>query len=130
MLISKNESELIQIAQRFAKKIKKGNVIILKGDLGSGKTTFVKGIAKELRIDEVITSPTYSIIKEYDNLLCHIDAYRINKEEIGLEYYIDKKYIICIEWSDNIEDEYDYDYKIEINYSNEGRTINIMEKNE
>lgn len=130
MLISKNESELIQIAQRFAKKIKKGNVIILKGDLGSGKTTFVKGIAKELRIDEVISSPTYSIIKEYDKLLCHIDAYRINKEEIGLEYYIDKKYIICIEWSDNIEDEYEYDYKIEINYSNEGRTINIMENNE
>lgn len=84
-------------------------VICLEGELGSGKTVFVKGFAKALGIEDNITSPTFNLIKEYLNgemPLYHMDMYRLegNVENIGVEDYFNKNGVCIIEWSDMIED--------------------------
>ncbi len=122
----KSEEELIKLAFDFSSFLKGNEIIFLKGELGAGKTTFVKGVAKYLGIKEPITSPTFTIIKEYDKKLCHVDAYRVFKEDIGLDYYIDNNYLIFIEWSENLED-IKSDYLIEINYIPEGREVSFFE---
>lgn len=131
-LVSKNvidETELIDLAKEFSKSLKPGNIIVLKGELGAGKTTFVKGIAKGLGIEKNISSPTFNIIKEYDNILCHIDAYRVMDEDIGIEHYAISKFIICIEWYSNIEDYIPYvDYFIDIEYLLNGRQVRIKKE--
>ncbi len=123
----KSEEELIKLAFDFSSFLKGNEIIFLKGELGAGKTTFVKGVAKYLNIKEHITSPTFNIIKEYDNKLCHVDAYRVFKEDIGLDYYIDNNYLIFIEWSENL-DNVECDYLIEIKYIPEGREVSFLEK--
>jgi len=82
-------------------------VICLNGELGSGKTVFTKGFANALGITETITSPTFTIIKEYDGELplYHMDVYRLDEmsEDIGIEEYFNKGGVCIIEWSDNIK---------------------------
>ena len=85
-------------------------VICLIGELGSGKTVFVKGFAQALGINETITSPTFTIVKEYESgelPLYHMDVYRLedNKDNIGLTDYFNKGGITIIEWADMIESE-------------------------
>ncbi len=123
-----SEEELIKVAFDFSSFLKPGDIIFLKGELGSGKTTFVKGIASYLGIKEHITSPTYTIIKEYDKKLCHIDAYRISREDIGLDYYIDNNYIIAIEWFENIGEHIIPTYLVQIEYTKDGREVEISAK--
>ncbi len=126
---TKSEDELIALGFEFGSTLKPGNVVILNGDLGSGKTTFVKGIAKALGIETPITSPTYTISKLYDEKLCHVDSYRISGEDIGLDDLRDAGYIICIEWSENIADYLpEIDYQINLEYTLEGRNIEIINK--
>ena len=83
-------------------------IICLDGELGSGKTVFTKGIANALGINESITSPTYTIIKEYDGELplYHMDVYRLdgNTEGVGIEEYFTKGGVVVIEWADTIKD--------------------------
>ena len=84
-------------------------VICLTGDLGSGKTVFVKAFASALGIKEDITSPTFNIIKEYtegEMPLYHMDVYRLEdvREDIGIEDYFEKSGITIIEWADMIKD--------------------------
>lgn len=114
IILSKSETETSNVARKIASEIKAGDVLALKGDLGSGKTTFAKHFAKELGVREEITSPTYVIMKSYDfvrnnqNLkLVHIDAYRLEQtadaEMIGLtEIMNDKKNIVVIEWPEKV----------------------------
>ncbi len=124
-----NEVELIALGEKFAQELKGQTIIILNGELGAGKTTFVKGIAKGLDITTPITSPTFNIVKEYDEKLCHIDAYRLSCEDIGIDDYIDRNFIICIEWSSNIIDYIPYiNYEINIEYTIDGRLIDIKKK--
>ena len=105
-MISHSEKETIQLAERLGKKLRKGDVIILKGDLASGKTTFTKGIGKALNIKEVINSPTFTILKIYegDLTLFHIDAYRLenNLYDLGIEEY-QPEGITVIEWPEYYE---------------------------
>ena len=104
--ISNNEKQTFQIAKNLAKKFKGGEILLLKGDLGAGKTAFTKGIAQALGIKSIITSPTFTIMNEYtsNNLeLYHFDMYRIEDvnelKELGFEQYIgNSKGIACIEW--------------------------------
>lgn len=119
------EEELIEFAREFTKNFNKGDIIFLNGPLGAGKTTFVKGIALGLEIEKVITSPTFQIIKQYDNKLCHIDAYRTKEEEIGVMYYKNNDYIICIEWAENLLDYIKPDYIMDIEYDLKGRKVLI-----
>ena len=84
-------------------------IICLDGDLGSGKTVFTKGIANALGIKEVITSPTFTIIKEYTTgelPLYHMDVYRLdgNTDGVGIEEYYNKGGIVIIEWAKTIKD--------------------------
>ncbi|MDE5539950.1 MAG: tRNA (adenosine(37)-N6)-threonylcarbamoyltransferase complex ATPase subunit type 1 TsaE, partial [Bacilli bacterium] len=84
-------------------------VICLDGELGTGKTVFTKGVAKALDINEVITSPTFTIIKEYLSgkaPLYHMDVYRLdgNIDGIGMEEYFTKNGIVIIEWANTIKD--------------------------
>lgn len=103
-----SEEETIEIAQNFESEKFPNMVICLDGDLGSGKTLFTKGIASALGIRDNITSPTFTIIKEYNGELplFHMDVYRLdgNTEGVGIEEYFTKGGIVVIEWSNTIKD--------------------------
>ena len=107
-ITTKNEDETIELAQNFESEKFPNMVICLRGDLGSGKTIFTKGIANALGIAETITSPTFNIIKEYEGELplYHMDVYRLNGkvDDLGLEEYYKKGGVVVIEWADMIED--------------------------
>lgn len=107
-ITTRDESETIALAQNIEAERFPNMIICLEGDLGSGKTVFTKGLASSLGIDEVITSPTFNIIKEYTTgavPLYHMDVYRLNGDvsTLGLEEYFHKGGIVVIEWSDTIE---------------------------
>jgi tRNA threonylcarbamoyladenosine biosynthesis protein TsaE len=98
-----------KLGEIFAKLLKPGYMIRLEGDLGAGKTTFVQGVGAGLDIRDRITSPTFTILHQYDGKipLNHIDAYRIDFleeiRELGLEEVIDGQGITFVEWPDKIE---------------------------
>tara|TARA_B100000953_G_C17838202_1_gene364132 strand:+ start:161 stop:586 length:426 start_codon:yes stop_codon:yes gene_type:complete len=108
-LITKNNLETEQVGYNFSKKISKGDIIALNGNLGSGKTTFVKGVLKGLNYQHEVTSPTYTLINEYnaDYNIIHIDCYRekdVNRWlNIGLVDYFLGDNILFIEWPENIK---------------------------
>ena len=106
-LTTYNESETIEFAQNIESEKFPNMVICLEGDLGSGKTIFAKGFAHALGIEESITSPTFTIIKEYTSgelPLYHMDVYRLEGkvEELGIEEYYTKGGVVIIEWADMI----------------------------
>jgi len=108
--VSKNIDETLTIAENIESEKFANMVICLDGELGSGKTVFVKGVAKALGIEDNITSPTFNIIKEYDNgelPLYHMDVYRLDEveEDIGIKDYYNKGGITIIEWSELIKNE-------------------------
>lgn len=108
-ITTRSEIETIEIAQNFESEKFPNMVICLDGELGSGKTIFTKGIANALGIVENITSPTFTIIKEYTSgemPLYHMDVYRLdgNYEDVGIEEYFSKDGIVIIEWSKTIKD--------------------------
>lgn len=104
---TKTEEETIKLASRLALLLKPGDVVTLEGELGTGKTTFTKGIAQGLGVKQNITSPTFTIVKEYDGELplYHMDAYRLehSDEDIGFEEYFDGDGISVIEWAKFID---------------------------
>ena len=110
--ISNSESQTINFALEFSKKVKLGTVIALIGNLGSGKTTFTKGFAKGLNIKEHVGSPTFKIVSEYEGKhfnLYHIDSYRLNNSndflKIGGEEFLNQETgVTIIEWADLIKD--------------------------
>lgn len=105
---TKNELETIELAQNFESEKFPNMIICLNGELGSGKTIFSKGIADAIGIKDTITSPTFTIIKEYDGELplYHMDVYRLNGETdgIGIEEYFTKGGVVIIEWADTIKE--------------------------
>ena len=114
-----NDEETMLFAEKLAKTVGKGVVFTLIGDLGAGKTTFVKGLALGLNIKEKVLSPTFNILKCYFNKplnLYHIDAYRLEdaNKDIGLEEFIDGDGVCAIEWPMYI-DEYIPTNRLEIN---------------
>lgn len=106
--ISKSKEETQKFGSFIANLFIRGDVILLKGDLGAGKTTFTGGVAKALGIEEDVISPTFNIMKCYFKgkiPLYHIDAYRLEGQniELGLEEYIEGDGICFIEWPQYIE---------------------------
>ena len=107
-LISHNQEETKEVGHKLAALLPNGSVVLLKGDLGAGKTTLVRGVAEALGINEKITSPTFNIMKLYlrgSKVLVHIDAYRLEdrNEDIGLDEYIGiERGLTFIEWPDYI----------------------------
>jgi len=98
------------LARRLAPTLQPGSVLALHGDLGSGKTCFVTGIARALHIPAAITSPTFTMINEYAGTLglCHMDLYRISNPDelftLGLDDYFDSGGITVIEWAERAGD--------------------------
>lgn len=107
-ITSKSEMDTIELAQNIESEKFPNMIICLDGELGSGKTMFTKGIATALGIEETITSPTFTIIKEYNGELplYHMDVYRLdgNTDGVGIEEYYDKGGIVVIEWAETIKD--------------------------
>ena len=109
--ISKSEKDTWEFARKIAKSIKRGKTIALYGNLGSGKTTFVQGLAKALGIRQRIISPTFIIIRSHklktNKTFYHIDLYRMGKTDLnslGLkEIFLEKDAIVVIEWAEKIE---------------------------
>ena len=121
-IISNSEKETIELGKKIASKLKKGMVIVLTGDLGSGKTKLTEGILAYFGLENEISSPTFTIVNEYyaDYLnLYHFDVYRLADIDefyaIGGEEYFEKGASI-IEWGELIEDALPNDY-IKINFS-------------
>ena len=94
-------------AENYAKSLCAGDVVLLDGNMGAGKTIIAKGIAKGLGISDEITSPTYAYVNNYQDKLFHFDCYRIGSErqayELGFLDYFDYGGICLIEWSENIQ---------------------------
>ena len=104
-----SEFETIELAQNFESEKFPNMVICLDGELGSGKTVFAKGLGNALGITESITSPTFTIIKEYldgEMPLYHMDVYRLdgNTDGVDIEEYYNKGGIVVIEWSKMVKD--------------------------
>ena len=106
-MITNGEKETIEFAKNFAKTLKSGDVVLLNGEMGAGKTVFVKGVALALGIDAEIVSPTYAYMNDYNGKLFHFDCYRLTSGEdaegLGLTDYFYANGICVIEWSENIK---------------------------
>lgn len=123
-MITGNVNDTIEYARKFAKKLRGGEVVGLIGELGSGKTTFVKGLAEGLGIKESITSPTFVILKEYripprhlhlegvkeevSGFMVHADAYRVENIEdiksVGIEDFLNRDdTVTVVEWAEKIK---------------------------
>ena len=105
---TKTAVETENIGFNYAKTLNKNDVILLKGEMGAGKTVFTKGLAKGLGIQDSITSPTYAYMNDYNGVLYHYDCYRLSSgedaEALGLTDYFYAGGICVIEWSENIID--------------------------
>ena len=101
---------MISLGEKIASKLTSGDVVLLQGELGAGKTTMAKGIAKGLGISDEIVSPTFTIMNVYeDGKLVHIDTYRLKSEkeltEIGVEDYLGQpETITIVEWPEKIKE--------------------------
>ena len=112
MVIETNSpQETRDVGERLAREAKPGDVYTLIGDLGTGKTVFTQGIARGLSIEEPISSPTFTIVQEYDSgrlPFYHFDVYRIGDleemEEIGFEDYLYGDGLCLVEWADLVEE--------------------------
>jgi len=111
MVIStNNELETTAAGKALAQKLTPGDVIALYGDLGAGKTVFVRGIAAGLGLSSRVSSPTFTIVNEYlgDIPLFHFDMYRLSGSdelfEIGWEDYLERGGVCAVEWSENVRD--------------------------
>ena len=110
-VVTHSAEETEQVAQALASRIPSGTVLAFTGDLGAGKTTFTRGLARGLGITMPVTSPTYTIVNEYREgcvPLIHFDMYRLSSADelfdIGWEDYRAEGAILAVEWSENVAD--------------------------
>jgi len=129
-----NLQDTDKIGKIIGESLKSGTVICLEGDLGAGKTTLTQSIAKGLEIHDYVTSPTFTIIKEYNGRLnlYHMDAYRLDSEDemydLGYDEYINSDGVCIIEWASKIKGlipKSAINITININYENSNRELDI-----
>ena len=107
--VTQDPQETIQLGEHFATFVEKGDVFSFVGDLASGKTTFIKCILKGLNFDKPVTSPTFTLVNEYDAKIpvIHIDCYREEEQErwikLGMNAYMDAENVVIIEWADKMK---------------------------
>ena len=133
-----NLNETLNLGKKLSHKLNPQSVVLLKGPIGAGKTSFVQGIAKGLSISEDITSPTFALSHHYNSgriPLFHLDLYRLENISSAKEVFfseeeeaIQRQAILVIEWPELIETVVDNFWKIEINYAkNIGRHYEIRD---
>ena len=133
-----NFTETINLGRKFAQGLNPRSIVLLKGPIGAGKTSFVQGIAKELSISEDITSPTFALSHHYNSgkiPLIHLDLYRLENSLMAKEFYLaeeeeanQNKAILVIEWPELIQPIIDNFWKIEISYAKDyGRNYKIWD---
>ena len=126
--VSHSENDTIKFADEFASKLDRHSIIVLSGDLGSGKTKFTEGVLKHFGLEDEISSPTFTIVNEYDannQKIYHFDLYRLSDIDefyaIGGEEYLQNG--ICIfEWGEMIEDILPNSY-IKITFSRDSENV-------
>ena len=107
--VTQDPQATIQLGEHFATFVEKGDVFAFVGELASGKTTFIKGILKGLNFDKPVTSPTFTLVNEYDAKfpVIHIDCYREDEQErwikLGMYDYMDEENVVIIEWADKMK---------------------------
>ncbi len=106
--LSGSERATVEFAKKYSASLSAGDVVLLQGDLGAGKTVFCKGLALGLGIKDEIVSPTYAYMNDYSGKLYHYDCYRLSSgaeaEKLGLTDYFGGKGVCVIEWAENIAD--------------------------
>ncbi len=108
-IISTSDVETEAIARTLASQIPEDLTLALYGELGAGKTTFIRGLASAWKINEPVTSPTYNILAIYrgDRILLHLDAFRLENqseiEELMIDEFLSSPYCLAIEWPENLE---------------------------
>ena len=108
--ISHSQLETEEIGQKLAEKLPGGSVVAMYGDLGAGKTAFVRGMAKGMGLSCRVSSPTFTIVNEYlgERELIHFDMYRLSSADelfdIGWEDYLSRGAVCAVEWSENVQD--------------------------
>ena len=107
-MITNSEEETILAGERFGKTLVPGDVVAMYGDLGAGKTAFIRGVAKGLGLHGRVSSPTFTIVNEYlgPTPLFHFDMYRLKSSDelfdIGWEDYLERGGVCIVEWSENV----------------------------
>ena len=133
-----NLNETLNLGKKLSEKLNPQSIVLLKGPIGAGKTSFVKGIARGLSVSEDITSPTFALSHHYSSgkiPLIHLDLYRIENSFSAKEFFfseeeeaLQKKAILVIEWPELIEPLIKDFWKIEISYAkNYGRNYLIRD---
>ena len=107
---SNNEAETEALGEKLSQKLPDGTVVAMYGDLGAGKTAFVRGMARGMGLDARVSSPTFTIVNEYlgERELIHFDMYRLSGADelfdIGWEDYLNRGAVCAVEWSENVRD--------------------------
>lgn len=107
--VTQSPDETRELASRVAAELQAGSVLALHGDLGAGKTCFIQGLAQALKIEQPVSSPTYTLVNEYRGTLplYHIDLYRLHSAQealdFGLDEYMDGAGVTAIEWAERAE---------------------------
>ncbi len=136
--ITNSEEETKNLGAEFSKNLQKNDIVALIGNLGGGKTVFTKGVALGLGIKDLITSPTFTLINEYNGKypLYHFDLYRLSDIDelysIGYDEYFSSNGVCLIEWADKFIDEFpDSIYVVKFLYAGENkREIMIFDRGE
>lgn len=111
--ITNSEKETEELGAKIARELPDGSVVAFYGELGSGKTAFVRGMARGMGIDALVNSPTFTIVNEYVGArsLFHFDMYRLGSADelydIGWEDYLARNGVCAVEWSENVPEAFD-----------------------
>lgn len=137
-LKTKSSGETQNAAKELAARLRAGDVILLRGEMGAGKTVFTKGLCRALGVEDYVTSPTFTVVNEYEGKafpIYHFDLYRIEDEdellEIGFEEYLQSGGVCIIEWPQNGQrylPEHRYEVELKKEDGANDRTIVILKR--
>jgi len=133
--ISRSEDETQELGRRLASVLRDGDVVLIVGELGTGKTCLAKGLARGLGVGEKVLSPTFTLLREYKGRipLFHLDAYRLEGPwdlfDLGIEEYLEGEGVLLVEWGDRARNFFPGDFlevRLEFTDEEEERRITFL----